>query len=42
MLSIRSQNTFNDIRSLEELFDFSNLAENPKLIGNQNKKNIGK
>ena len=41
VLSIETQNIFNDLKKLEDLFDFSNLNENHELFSNKNKK-VGK
>ena len=42
VFSIETQNTINDLKKLEDLFDFSNLNENHELFRNQNKKVVGK
>ena len=38
VLSIETQNIINDLKNLEDLFDFSNLNENHELFSNKNKK----
>ena len=38
VLSIETQDTINDLKNLEDLFDFSNLNENHALFSN--KKNV--
>ena len=42
VLSIETQNIINDLKNLEDLFDFSNLDENHELFSNKNKKVVGK
>ena len=42
VLSIETQNIINDLKNLEDLFDFSNLNENHELFSNKNKKLVGK
>ena len=42
MLSMKTQNIINDLKKLEDIFDFSNLDENHELYSNKNKKVIGK
>ena len=42
VLSIETQNIINDLKNLEELFDFSNLDKNQEFFSNQNKKVVGK
>ena len=42
VLSIETQNIINDLKNLEELFDFSNLDKNQELFSNKNKKVVGK
>ena len=37
VLSIQTQNIINDLKNLEDLFDFSNLNENHELFGNKKK-----
>ena len=41
VLSIATQNIKNDLKNLEDLFDFSNLSENHELFSNKNKKVVG-
>ena len=41
VLSIETENIINDLKNLEDIFDFSNLNKNHKLFSNKNKK-IGK
>ena len=41
MLSMRTQKFVKDIKFLEDIFDFSNLAENHDLFSNKNKKVTG-
>ena len=38
VLSIETQNIINDLKNLEDLFDFSNLDKNHELFSNKNKK----
>ena len=38
VLSIETQHIINDLKNLEDLFDFSNLNENHELFSNKNKK----
>ena len=42
ILSMKTQNIINDLKNLEDIFDFSNLDENHKLFSEKNKKVIGK
>ena len=42
VLSIETQNIINDLKNLEDLFDFSNLNKNHELFSNKNKKVVGK
>ena len=42
VLSIETQNIINDLKKLEDLFDFSNLNKNHELFSNKNKKVVGK
>ena len=42
VMSIETQNIINDLKNLENLFDFSNLYENHELFSNKNKKVVGK
>ena len=42
VLSIKSENIINDLKNLEDLFDFSNLNKNHDLFSNKNKKVVGK
>ena len=39
---MKTQNIIKDLKSLEDIFDFSNLDENHELFRNKNKKVIGK
>ena len=41
-LSLKTENIINDLKNLEDIFDFSNLDENHELYSNKNKKIIGK
>ena len=41
-LSIETQNIINDLKNLEDFFDFSNLDKNHELFSNKNKKVVGK
>ena len=41
VLSFETENTINDLKKLEDLFDFSNLDKNHELFSNKNKK-LGK
>ena len=38
ILSMKKENIINDLKNLEDNFDFSNLDENHELISNKNKK----
>ena len=38
VLSIEIQNIINELKNLEDLFDFSNLNENQELFSNKNEK----
>ena len=40
--SIETQNIINNLKNLEDLFDFSNLNKNHELFSNKNKKVVGK
>ena len=42
VLSIETQNIINDLKNLEDLFDFSNLDKNHELFSNKNRKVVGK
>ena len=42
ILSMRTENFIEDLKSLEDMFDFSNLDENHEIFSNKNKKVIGK
>ena len=42
VLSIETQNIINDLKNLENLFDFSNLNKNHELFSNKNKKVVVK
>ena len=42
VLSIETENIINDLKNLEDLFDFSNLDKNHELFSNKNKKVVGK
>ena len=42
VLSIETENKINDLKNLEDLFDFSNLDKNHELFSNKNKKAVGK
>ena len=42
VLSIETENIINDLKNLENLFDFSNLNKNHELFSNKNKKKVGK
>ena len=42
VLSIETENIINDLKNLEDLFDFSNLDKNHELFSNKNKKIVGK
>ena len=42
VMSIETQNIINDLKNLENLFDFSNLNKNHELFCNKNKKVVGK
>ena len=42
VLSIETENIINDLKNLEDLFDFSNLDKNHDLFSNKNKKVVGK
>ena len=42
VLSIETQNIINNLRNLEDLFDFSNLNKNHELFSNKNKKVVVK
>ena len=42
VVSIKTQNIINDLKNLEDLFDFSNLNKNHELFSNKNKKVVTK
>ena len=42
VLSVNTKDFIKDLKSLEDLFDFSNLNENHEIFSNKNKKVIGK
>ena len=42
VLSLETQNIIEDLKNLEDIFDFSNLDKNHELFSNKNKKVIGK
>ena len=42
ILSMKTENVINDLKNLEDIFDFSNLDENHELFSNKNEKVIGK
>ena len=42
ILSMKTKDIIKDLKSLEDIFDFSNLDENHELFSNRNKKVIGK
>ena len=42
ILSVNTKDIINDLKNLEDIFDFSNLDENHELYSNENKKVIGK
>ena len=42
VLSIETENIINDLKNLEDLFDFSNLDTNHDLFSNKNKKVVAK
>ena len=42
VLSIETEKLINDLKNLEDLFDFSNLDKNHELFSNKNKKVVGK
>ena len=41
ILSMKTQNIVNDLKNLEDVFDFSNLDEKHELFSNKNKKRLG-
>ena len=41
VMSIETENIINDLKNLEDLFDFSNLDKNHELFSNKNKKVVG-
>ena len=42
ILSMKKENIINDLKNLDDIFDFSNLDENHELFSNKKKKVIGK
>ena len=42
VLSVKTKDIVNDLKNLEDVFDFSNLDKNHQLFSNKNKKVIGK
>ena len=42
ILSMKTKDIAKDLKNLEEIFDFSNLAENHELYSEKNKKVVGK
>ena len=42
ILSMKTENIINDLKNLEDIFDFGNLDENHELFSEKNKKVIGK
>ena len=42
ILSMKTEKSFNDLKILEDIFDFSNVDENHELFSNKTKKVIGK
>ena len=42
VLSVNTKDIVNDLKNLEDLFDFSNLDEKHEIFSNKNKKAIGK
>ena len=42
VLSVKAKDNINDLKNLEDIFDFSNLDQNHELFSNKNKKVIGK
>ena len=42
VLSMKTENIMEDLKSLEDVFDFSNLDENHELFSNKKRKVIGK
>ena len=42
ILSMKSKDIIEDLKNLEDIFDFSNIDENHELFSNRNKKVIGK
>ena len=42
VLSFETENIINDLKNLEDLFDFSNMNKNHELFSNKNKKIVGK
>ena len=42
VLSLKTEKVNKELKNLEDIFDFSNLEENPEFFSNKNKKVIGK
>ena len=42
VLSVNTKDIIEDLKSLEDIFDFSNLDQNHELFSNKNKKVVGK
>ena len=42
VLSIKTENMIDDLKNLEDIFDFSNLDKNHELFSNKDKKVVGK
>ena len=42
VLSMKTENITKDLKNSEDMFDFSNLDENHKLLSNKNKNLFGK
>ena len=42
VLNLKTENVIKDLKTLENIFDFSNLDENHELFSNKNKKVISK
>ena len=41
-LSVNTKNVIEDLKNLEDLFDFSNLNKNQEIFSNKNEKVVGK
>ena len=41
-LSMKTDNIINDLKNLEDIFDFSNVGENHELFSERNKEVVGK